>query len=322
MKEILVFGWYSHGNIGDELFKDAFKSIFPNYSFTFTDQITITDLNRSSAIFIGGGSFLSFAPSMQDGALEILKTKKIFYIGVGAETDIHSIHKELMKLAKLIAIRTPEFLDKIKSINPNTIAIPDIVYALQPDVINSIKINRSVLIIPNMAVIPKWNDPQWKSVSWNYFKSEFAQFLDLLVESGFNINFLAMCQNNESNDDWSATEIINTMNHRDSNYILTEKVSNIKDITSIISKYETVITQRFHGIVLCEMVCVPYLALHHHDKLKKSDQYSGTFLSYYGLSKNILNDKFNLAINNNYRNELSLNSNIFKDLNNKIINLI
>jgi hypothetical protein len=36
---ILVYGWYNHSNLGDDLFEDAFKNLFPDYNFKFQDYI-------------------------------------------------------------------------------------------------------------------------------------------------------------------------------------------------------------------------------------------------------------------------------------------
>src|SRR5579885_2609789 len=100
---ILVYGWYNQGNVGDELFKEAFKHLFPEYQFIFIDKITKNSLKDVAAVFIGGGSFLYAPLNMEDGAFELLKQQKLFYIGMGPETAIHNEHVELMKGAKLIA---------------------------------------------------------------------------------------------------------------------------------------------------------------------------------------------------------------------------
>lgn len=283
---ILVYGWYNQGNIGDELFKQAFAILFPNYHLVFTPRITIALLKGASAVFIGGGSFLFAPPNMADGSLDILKQKKIFYLGVGAETEIHPVHRELMAQAQLIAIRSTVGLDEVKDINKNTICIPDIVYCLQSLVQKSEAQDKSVLIMPNLAVVPQWTDPHWKHVAWEYFKSEFSQYLDFLVDEKYTVKFLAMCQNKKTNDHWAAIELINKMKNRKDDYLLEVKDNSISTITSIMSEYQTVITQRFHGIVLAEMIDIPVLAISHHDKLN----YGSNVISYYGTNKQILNN--------------------------------
>jgi polysaccharide pyruvyl transferase WcaK-like protein len=319
---ILVYGWYNQGNLGDELFKEAFRSLFLNYDFIFTDHITKASLKDVSAVFIGGGSFL-FAPlKMESGAADLLQQKKLFYIGVGSETEIHPFHLELFKIAKLIAIRNNNNLELIKSINSNVMVIPDIVYSLQSSIASRQRQKKNVLVIPNMAVVPTWNDPHWKHASWNYFKSEFAQALDLLVDDGHTIKFLAMCQNSQTDDHAAAIEIVNHMNNRGRNYLLHNPSSDLGFITANLSQFDFIITQRFHGIVLSEMMRVPYVSIYHHDKLKHCQPGDGVFLSYYGVTKAELMKGFKTASEMKFSSTIPIESNIFEKLKESVISLV
>jgi hypothetical protein len=62
------------------------------------------------------------------------------------------------------------------------------------------------------------------------------------------------------------------------------------------------------------MVKVPYIALHHHDKLKFTYPRNGAFISYYNCSKQLLNDTFDHTIRMNFGDELPIESNIFRTL--------
>lgn len=309
---ILVNGWFGAGNIGDELFKEAFHTLFPQYDFTFVNQITKVNLAKADAVFIGGGSFLQGDPKLDD-CLELLTQKKLFYIGVGVETDIHATHQKLMQRASLIAIRTPQCLDKIQLLNKNVICIPDLVYSLQSKVKSSDK-TKSVLVIPNLIVVPCWSDPHWKHSSWDYFKSEFAQFLDELAEAGNNIGFLSMCKNKYGSDEWAAAEILNKMKQKPKTHIVPYGNYSLSEVTSIISQYQSVVTQRFHGIVLAEMASTPYISLYHHDKLKTAYPSRGSFLSYYGLYKQKLHEEFNSINKKDFSSNLLIEPNIFDSL--------
>jgi polysaccharide pyruvyl transferase WcaK-like protein len=311
MKDILVYGWYHHQNIGDDLFVEAFKSLFPTYNFTFVAKISLNDLKGIDAVFIGGGSLLGQPLSITDvEVLNALRHHKIFYIGVGPETDYHKDHLQLMTLAKLIAIRSNVNLDKVKDINPNTIVIPDLVYCLVPDR-SGPKIKKSVLILPNISVVPTCDDPHWKHASWEYFKTEFSQMLDILVKDrGYFINFLPLCTNDKLHDDWAATEIISRMKCRSQKFFLGKK-NTLQAITHLMSQYEVIITQRYHGIVLAEMSGTSCLTIHHHDKLKNPQ---GPSLSYYGLNKDNLLQQFNIALNTNTTDILPINRDMFISL--------
>ena len=132
--KVLVYGWYYKGNIGDNLFVHAFKRLFPNLQLVFTDTISEKRLEDVGAVFFGGGSFLLDPPSITgpfDKTWALLKAKKIFYMGVGVELEIHPFHQELMAQAQLLAIRSSDQVERVKAINPNTRFVPDLVYALQ-----------------------------------------------------------------------------------------------------------------------------------------------------------------------------------------------
>lgn len=319
---ILVYGFYGKNNLGDDLFIDSFKKIFPDLNLIFTSIITPDLLKDVSAVFFGGGSFLYDHPNISTKDLDLLKQKKIFYIGIGIEADIHPCHIDLMSSAELIATRSLEQLDRVKSINCNAIYIPDIVYSLRHLVSKISKKTPSVLVLPNISVVPKHKDPYWKHASWNYFKSEFCQFLDLLVSHNkCKLNFFAMCQNKDLDDSFAAAEIINCMTARNNTYILDE-VNDFSEITKTFSQYDVIITQRFHGIVIADMVGVPFIAIHHHDKIKNAQSINGKFVSYYGLTKSNLTEEYLSVKNMDILNILPIESNTFERLNQTVTSLL
>lgn len=321
--KILVYGWYHQGNIGDDLFMEAYRHLFPHIEFCFSEIITLNQLQDVDAVFFGGGSFLLDRPNIAKDALEVLKSKKIFYLGVGIESTIHPLHTELMSRALLIATRSPDRVEKLQSINSNVRFVPDLVYSLQSQ-ISSIPIrnDRSVLILSNISVVPHRSDPHWKHAAWSYFKSEFSQFLDWLVDNEYQPSLFSMCYASELYDDWASAEIVSHMDKRNKDYFLDDKPTSFQEVTNLFNKYSMVITQRFHGIVLSEMTRTPYVAIHHHDKLKFSQPGEGKFLSYYNSSKHSFISAFNQARMMNYQNILPIETNIFEVLVRDIIHLL
>lgn len=320
--KVLVYGWYHQGNIGDDLFIDAFKHLFPKLDLTFAENINEKRLKDIDAIFFGGGSFLFGQPVITPAALEIIKQKKIFYIGVGVEAEIHPIHLDLMKRAQLLAIRTSDQLERVKSINSNTMLIPDLVYSLSELVVPKTIDDKSVLVIPNVYVVPQHSDPNWKHAAWTYFKSEFCQFLDYLVENKYRPHLFAMCTAHKEDDRWASSDLISFMQHRSNGYLLQSKLEGIKQISQLISKHSMVITQRYHGIVLAEICRTPYIAIHHHDKLKKQPQNEAEFISYYGLSKQNMIEAFNRSLSHNNHSILPIETDIFEALVNRVTSLL
>ncbi len=309
--KVLVWGFYFKDNIGDQLFIDAFKTLFPQYQFTFVNQLKLNDIKDNDAIFFGGGSFLAQSFKIEPLALELLKKKPILYIGVGPETDIHPMHEELIKLAKLVAIRSSINVDKFRSLNSNTIIMVDLIFALKAGALNP-KVPNTLLVIPNISVVPKWNSPHWAHAAWDSFKTEFAQTLDYYRQNKFTVHFLPFCINDQLNDSYAAAEIINSMTEIKSNSIL-DLVTDLKSATDVMSKYSVIITQRFHGTILSELVKRPCLTIHHHDKLKNV---SGVKLPYYGCSKGAFIQEINLLLNN--PGILAINEYSFEEVTNKV----
>lgn len=319
--KILVFGWHNKHNLGDHFFIEAFENLFPNIHFIFTDYMTVQQVKSADAVFIGGGSFLFAQPDIEPAALSSLYLKKIFYIGVGGETEIHATHEGLISKAIYVACRSPKALNNIKSINKKAQFIPDLVYSLQQNVKLAPRKHKSVLVIPNITVVPKVSDPHWKHAAWAYFKSEFCQFLDWLVDAKYHIKFLPMCTSNCTNDNWATAELIAHMNNRNNSYSIIKEPRTFSETAYLCSQFETIITQRFHGIILAEMTETPYIALPHHDKLSDTFPNNGEFLSYYNVNKASLIDSF-LKLSLDNTPNIVIEPNIYKKLANDVIRLL
>lgn len=312
--KILCLGYYGNeaNNLGDELFKSAFQHLFPSFQFAFTDHITIDHLKTTDALFIGGGSLLDQAPQITEEALAAiialssLNKLPLFYLGIGAETIIHPIHQQLIKAAKLIAIRSPH-LEKVKAINNNAIQIPDLVYSLEGK--QAKRQDKSVLILPNATLIPKWNEEHWKHIAWSFFKIEMAQVVEYLINNDYTVAFYSMGNGKEVNDVYAIDEILNATNYKDSN-ILTQ-LQGITANTTLFSTYQTIISQRYHGNILAEIAGTPFISIHHHDKLQSTYYNLGSFISYFEVSKNrILN-----AINNPVKPSIQvIKSHLFEEV--------
>lgn len=281
--KVLVYGFYGHQNLGDDFFVDAFTTLFPKLDFTFTDTITTELLQNADAFFIGGGSFLDQPISgYTTETAALLKTKPVCYIGIGAETNIHQQHKDTIKTARLVATRTPNHTSKLFELNPNVIAVPDLVYALKPKLSN-FKIKNSLLILPNISVVPSHNNPHWMHTCWQHFKTEFAQFVDERIADGTHVRFFPFCTDTKLNDTIAIYELIGHMNKRSTAFIIDAANRTFQATTALISQFETVITARYHGAILADMCGVPSLTIHHHDKLKLDHS-----ISYYEVSKDNL----------------------------------
>jgi exopolysaccharide biosynthesis predicted pyruvyltransferase EpsI len=314
--EVLVLGYYNKSNLGDQLFILAFQKLFPKLTFTFTDMITagMVKSGRFGCFFIGGGSLLDGTPGIAKDAFPLLKNRIIAYIGVGAETEIHPLHEELLSIAKLIAIRNPDtsiLSDRIN--NQNIISIPDLVYSLTPN-LTPVERNSRLLFIPNFLVVPKHYDPYWKASAWQRAKFSIAEALDKLIEDKriSGVDCFSMSVSKSCNDANAMVEIANLMKYGwDVNYRQSSGL--LKEDARLVSLYASVITQRYHGIILAEMAQTPHAILSHHDKLAFHSPKHGETVDYYSVSKHRIIETFDSIITDSYP-KLAINPNAYVDL--------
>lgn len=266
--KIIAYGWYNHNNLGDDLMLVALQNLFKTKIIPTDNICSIKDCK---GIIFGGGSILQDKPNINDDILSKLIDKEIpiYYIGIGKETSVHPVHQKLLEVAVIKKFRDVD--------------IPDLVYSLNFS--KNKYTNNKILIIPNVQVVPTWDEAHWKHTAWEHFKNEFAQSLDAL---SVTFDFACFCHNDVMTDIWPISEICarrkrNTKNNIIEYSSLLKSLSNLD--SSIISNYNCIITQRYHGIVLAEKLGVPYIAICHHDKLKKSKPHRGNFLSYHSIQK-------------------------------------
>jgi len=206
MKKLLVYGYYGKGNLGDNLIEESIRYFFRDYELKFCNKIVVSDLLYCDGIIIGGGSILEGKIEKKGVSLEMIKSKVIVYLGIGGETYIHSDHIELMKVSKVIGLRAgyDHIKSELEKYNIKCIyKMLDLVYLYfiscgklisNNEGFNNegIKNEGSILVIPNISVVPKLGDGHWKYVAWDYYLSEFVQFLSELEKGGKVVRFLNM----------------------------------------------------------------------------------------------------------------------------------
>lgn len=288
MKTILIYGWYGRSNIGDELFRDAFVKILPEFDLRFVSKIDVSVLKGVDAVIFGGGSFVYAKPNVTNDALLKMKSMPVFYVGIGVENVVDPIHQEIMKTSCGVFTRSQESLQLLNDLGIAAKYFPDIVFSLSENSVIKVAIKKSILVMTNIETVPKWSSPHWAHLGWDHFKDEFAQTLDCLVEEGFKVDFLPSCVNETMSDTWPAGEILSRMTRRGKSKILNMPQAKIEDVTGTISKYSVVVSQRFHGVILSKLSQRPCVVIHHHDKLKNVFPAAEQSVSFYESSKALL----------------------------------
>lgn len=293
-KQVLVVGFYDHGNLGDEAFKPAFQHLWGNKAdFTFTDEIPFwTELEPYDALMIGGGSFLDQkAPINTDGmgvehAVDAVDIP-IGFIGIGylPEALIHPSWKSLLIKSKIIVKR-----DSPPAFGEDVYYAPDLVFA-RPSLPSIRKDEKQLVVLGNDFLVPRRDSPRWKVDAWNWFEGEFSKTLDRYIDEGWGVRFVAMAGDQRGwklathDDRVFATRIISQMENR-TEVFFGGVVSSVGNLTDAISSAGLVFTTRFHGCVFSTMFGTKFLAISHHDKIKNYMDDNSLFhrVNYYGLN--------------------------------------
>lgn len=301
--KLLVYGFYDRGNAGDELMRRALDGLFSNHGveLEFTFEIDDEKLAACDGVVFGGGSFLDAEPNLTASVTDSLTLghKPAFYASVGLETAVHQVHRSLLNVAHVIATRSPKLPPWFGAdLRSKTVQLSDVVYTFDMGNVRRVPEPNSVLFVPNIEVVPWWGSPHWVHSAWEQFRVEAAQFLDHVVNAKGSVTFAALCCNDRQDDAWAATQLVSHMSNRRTAFDIV-RVTTPDDYVSLFSGHSFVVTQRFHGIVLAELARVPYVNVHHHDKLEQAVPCNGARASYYGINKHALIDAYD-------RRELSL----------------
>lgn len=291
MAKILVYGWYGHNNVGDELMSEALRKIFPAHNLQFVDIIRNDALAETDLVIIGGGSFLSFPLTIDKLASKSIFDKPIVYAGIGAETDVHQDHIPHLQRACGVFIRSLPS-KQFATIRPDAEQIPDLSLTFVDDIANVNKRqDKLLLVLPNAEVVPDISSPNWKHVAWNYYKSECAQALDVLIDNGWNILMAPLCADVFKRDSWAAAELAAQCLKRNKIQILSDdwfKDASFEHIRIPFERAAVVLTQRFHGAPISQITSTPCVAIHHHDKLANISPNIAKLIPYYGARKDLI----------------------------------
>lgn len=289
MAKILVYGWYGHANVGDELMAEALRSLLNGHELKFVDSIKDVELKQHDLVLIGGGSFLSMPVSMDGQAFHTIARKPVIYVGVGAETDVHHDHEHLLKHASAVFIRSAPS-KQFSAIRSDALLTPDLSLALAaPSFVK--RPSKEILFLANSQVLPTRVSPNWQRAAWDYFKSETAQAIDELIAGGWKVTMAPFCDDVNHRDSWACAELIAHCVERrrvrclDATWYDDAAFSKVRPT---FDAHSVVVTQRYHGAIISQATGAPCVVIHHHDKLARIDPSVAKLVPYYGIRKDVL----------------------------------
>lgn len=277
--KVLVYGWYGHGNLGDEAFKDSFRQLWSDFTFDFQNKIP-RDLTPYQAIMIGGGSFLDQAIPGMDRVLD--SKIPIAFIGVGIEGKINPLNLEVLTHARIVVTRN-DF--------PTATRAQDLVFAQKfepsPDTES-----KSILFLANNYFI-RSRGPDWQVLGSQWFVQEMAQALDgLLGTSQYsNVIFYPMCVDFKSEDRIACAMMIDKMESQNRIKWMVPEKPQVDELLGLIGKSKLVISMRLHGAIFSTLLHKPFILVSGHDKMElfaKSVNWKG-IVPFYGFTKKTFN---------------------------------
>lgn len=296
MAKLLVYGWYGHENLGDELMAEALRQILPDDDLRFVDTLDFNVVQGADAILVGGGSFL-YAPMRMkgEGVLGAIASKPIVYVGVGSETDVHEHHAKWLSKSVAAFTRSKKPSEAWRKAAPHYQTLPDLTMCLDAKRNATPMSAKRLLYVPNAELVPTRSAPAYKKPAWEYFKSEISQAFDALIEDGWTITTAPFSDASGMRDQWAAFEVTAMCDKRWKVQSLEpswmkggykRKEFSFESVVNEYCRHSVVLTQRFHGAVIAQATQTPCVVVHHVDKLEQA-QDAGK-VPYYGFRKDLI----------------------------------
>lgn len=267
---IFVLGFFNKDNVGDESYKDTFKSLFPQHSFIFNDHLHKEAVAKSEAIILGGGNVLK-APYIEE--LKKVKNKPIYGFSIGIEDASVNIPKNLFKH---IYARDEFTLKILKEKGIPCSYIPDAAFSLIPNINegkNWLKLKfanegldmyqKVVTVIINSYVLNGHLGSLTKdSLAFLKFSYDFARIAD---ETNASFVFLPFGTSMPIDDRVTNSWVAAKCKYWKKNLVIFDRI-NHKTALNIISASNLTVSSRLHSSIFSYIAGTPFVDITHHSK--------------------------------------------------------
>lgn len=259
MANIPILGWYNQQNVGDEAFKDVFRSAIggadPCAVVSFHTPFNPLKSPPPDKVILGGGDVIR--PFYLQ---KIPPEVNVFPIGVGLgyESEIELLEKARVPFALFRNIDDVE-LARSKGISAEY--APDLTYFLnEPDPLPmTMREGKTlgVLLSDEISPTSERREASREYAYYEYFKWELASILNFLSEY-YNIVFVAFSTLASIHDHKVGLDIYRRMNARDRVSFITQPLS-LAQALWVIRQFDLVISMKFHGIMFAVNQGVPFI---------------------------------------------------------------
>lgn len=299
---IFVYGWYGHGNAGDESYKLSYREIWPDHEFIFSDNINFND--NYDLCILGGGDVV------RKEALDKISFFNCPKISMSVTITDQSLSDKIFILDHIYVRDMTSYHKLINYGYTNVTYIPDISLVLKGDKDNGKKKISTIFsqnncdlydniytIVINAHLLGNPNSKSKDRITFLKFIDDVSTLIDRTNASFLFLPFSV----NLPWDDRVTNGLVNSnTKFYNKNCVLYDKLE-LGDFLDIIAASDMMIASRFHGLIFGLSNNIPVATISFHDKISGfCDTINETFIDYYSFSikeleRKIMNPKVNVA---------------------------
>lgn len=307
---VFVYGWYGHGNIGDESYKLSFCHVWPEHQFTFSDK---PDNNATYDLcIIGGGDVV------RPEALKATEKLLCPRIALSVTITEQSLCEDLRKL-KHIYVRDGKSAEVLRKYNYlNYTYLPDISTCLKGDkargnnvilknyVDNGLVLHSEVcVVIMNAHLMGTYDKKFYDRITFEKLVGDMASLMDKKATSFL---FLPLSTKFPWDDRVSNGIVQSNVKKFNKNAVIYNPLS-VQDTIDIIAASDLVITTRFHGLIFGIGNNISTVTLSFHDKFSGfCETINQPYLDYYNTTEKLLTQHAKEALPNRSLNHETIKS--------------
>lgn len=284
--KILVYGWYSHDNLGDESYKLSFREVWPEHDFVFTDRII--ESNDYDLCIIGGGDVI------RENLLKSLSKLTCKKVSISVTITSLSLFPEISNLDHIYVRDMTSYQKLIDYGYERVTYLPDISIILSGNKENG---DRIISKIFNDSKLDRYSELytivinshlMGNSTTSSKEKNMFFKMVDDIVEVIDNTNasflFIPFSTSLPWDDRVSNGLVSSYCKFYKKNCVIYNKLS-VTESIDVISASNCIITSRFHGLIFGIGNNIPTVVISFHDKMSKfCDTINKSYINYWNFS--------------------------------------
>ncbi len=279
---IVILGYYGHGNYGDDMFEVIFKKLYLEHNLSFYDPNKISAIPESTDIIIcGGGDIINDWFMQQISKLKIRAEQKAnkriptyaISIGVTFKKSIPNSKPYYLDIFDYWIVRNKidETILKTRYPETNIIYVPDVVHLLstyKPKKITKFINNwigvGSGALKPIIGIfLTNTISDSGKNKNYDNEVSKFAELIES-IPLNYNIHLVPFnVGNNKNENDNVLNEKIYKKLKQDHKTRVSIKNLTLKELIETFrsSVYSYGICMRYHSHILCQTYSIPFISL-------------------------------------------------------------